>query len=155
MKRIHTGVTVWCIFNIGLNLVLVLIALVVGVDDTVIMIFTFLNILFYALSMIPNSVAIIALILLGIISEFYDGGSSALGSWGLAFSILWLFIDILVFFILKYNGKSAFQVAQGKSSNVEETKNVFKKCPFCANEIKMEAIVCQYCGKDIPNDKMN
>jgi len=152
MKKIHTGVTVWCIFNIILNLVLGLIAVVVGVDDAVVMIFTLLNILFYALSLIPNSVAMIALILLGIISEFYKGGSSELGSWGLAFSVLWLFIDILIFFILKYNGKSAFQVAQGKQSNEEIAENNYKKCPFCANDIKKEAIVCQYCNRDLPKE---
>ena len=25
-----------------------------------------------------------------------------------------------------------------------------KKCPFCANNIKEDAIVCQYCNRDLP-----
>ena len=25
-----------------------------------------------------------------------------------------------------------------------------KKCPFCANSIKEDAIVCQYCHRDLP-----
>lgn len=27
--------------------------------------------------------------------------------------------------------------------------NSMKKCPFCANDIKKEAVVCQYCHKDV------
>ena len=33
------------------------------------------------------------------------------------------------------------------STNVNQST---RKCPFCANDIKNEAIVCQFCGKDLP-----
>ena len=29
------------------------------------------------------------------------------------------------------------------------------KCPFCANDIKKEATVCQFCHKDIPKQEGN
>ena len=60
---------------------------------------------------------------------------------------------------LKKNGISAWShLTGGKKGVVEDAASVpgsqnrddLKKCPFCAEDIKKEAIVCRFCGRDIP-----
>ena len=55
------------------------------------------------------------------------------------------------------------QVYRGTANNnpiiANNTDNLLayndtKKCPFCAELIKNEAIVCRFCGRDLPNDSV-
>ena len=38
------------------------------------------------------------------------------------------------------------------ANNPIDFSSTFKKCPFCANDIKKEAIVCQFCSRDLPKE---
>jgi hypothetical protein len=85
--------------------------------------------------------------------------------------LFWLFFCVIVGVIASKNGRLGIGyfllsailspliglivvLVAGNNNQMVEAKVIAsgknKKCPFCAELIKPEAVVCRYCGKDLP-----
>jgi len=84
-------------------------------------------------------------------SQIYSYFSSGSANPGTPYIIIGV-IGVIVGLIMIYFGYQKYN--QGKTGNAFFNSKTMgtKKCPFCANQIKREAIVCQFCGKELSND---
>jgi len=86
-------------------------------------------------------------IILSILCGIYASGK---GKSGFGYFFLSVLLSPLIGFV-------AALIAKEDTVNIEKKEmslGVKRKCPFCAELVKSEAIVCKHCGKDIDKPKV-
>ena len=84
-------------------------------------------------------------IILCVLCGMYASGKGK--SFG-GYFFLSLFLSPLIGFIVALIAKEDFS----KIEKNQLKKVIIKKCIYCAELVKIEAIVCKHCGKDLPKN---